>query len=160
MAVITNKAVIATPPVDLGTDVTGLAPGYPRSRRAQLQIDQQASATGSAMLRVARSLYDDRCDLLTAEDFHTTQPANQPLQLAAVEAVVRCRGRHALDLALSYRQASHWWEEDRVAATLKAMLVAADAPGSGLLEGAKTLPQLRGWYQQYGPKYLERFGEH
>jgi hypothetical protein len=140
-------------------EFAGLALGYLRSRRAQPQIDQQASATGSAMLRVAGSLYDDRCDLLTAEDFHTTQPANQPLQLAAVEAVVRCRGSHALDLALSYRQASHWWEEERVAATLKAMLVAAGAPGAGVLEQATTLPQLRGWYQQYGPKYLERFGD-
>ena len=139
-------------------EFAGLALGYLRSRQAQSQIDERASATGSPMLRVARSLYDERCDLLTADDFHTTKPANQPLQLAAVEAIVRCRGKHALDLALSYRQASHWWEEERVAAMLRSMLLAADPPGADTLKAATTLPQLRGWYQQYGSKYLERFG--
>ena len=107
------------------------------------------------MLRVARTLFDDRCDLLTAEDFRT-KDYNQPLQLAAVESVVRCRGKHGLDLALGYRQATHWWEPERVAAALKPMLLAADPPGASILKTATTLPELRGWYQQYGMEYVKR----
>jgi hypothetical protein len=155
--------------VDLGADriargspigepeVAGLALGYLRSRRAQPLIEERGVATGSAMLRVARALYDDRCDLLTADDFRT-KDSNQPLQIAAVEAVVRCRGKHALDLALGYRQATHWWEENHVARILRNMLLAADPPGASTLNKVKTLPELRSWYQQYGAAYAWRFG--
>jgi hypothetical protein len=153
--------------VDLGADriargspvseaeVAGLALGYLRSRRAQPPIEQRAAASGSAMLRVARALYDERCDLLTPGDFRT-KDSNQPLQLAAVESVVRCRGKHALDRALGYRQATHWWEEDHVAEVLKTMLLVGSPPGASVLKTAKTLPELRGWYQEYGTEYLER----
>ena len=106
------------------------------------------------MLRVARALYDERCDLLTAGDFRT-KDSSQALQLAAVESVVRCRGKHALDLALGYREATHWWEEGHVAGVLKTMLLASDPPGASVLRTAKTLAELRGWYQEYGAKYVE-----
>jgi hypothetical protein len=136
-------------------EFAGLALGYLRSRRAQPLIDERAAGSGSAMLRVARALFDDRCDLLTAEDFRT-KDYNQPLQLAAVESVVRCRGRHGLDLALGYSQATDWWEPERVAAALKAMLLAGNPPGASILKTATTLPELRGWYQHYGMEYVER----
>ncbi len=137
-------------------EFAAIALGYIRSRRAQPLIDARASASGAAMLRVARALYDERCDLLTADDFRT-KDSNQALQLAAVESVVRCRGKYALDLALGYREATHWWEEDHVAGVLKTMLLAGDPPpGASALKTAKTLPELRGWYQQYGAKYVER----
>jgi hypothetical protein len=137
------------------SEFAGLALGYLRSRRAQPLIEERASASGSAMLRVARALYGERCDLLTADDFRT-KDYNQPLQLAAVESVVRCRGSHALDLALSYRQATHWWEEEHVVAALKTMLLAGDPPGAGTLKVATTLAELRGWYQQYGAAYVRQ----
>jgi hypothetical protein len=136
-------------------EFAGLALGYMRSKRAQPLIDERATASGSAMLRVAHALFDDRCDLLTADDFQT-KDSNQPLQLAAVESVVRCRGKHGLDLALGYRQATHWWEPERVASALKAMLLAGDPPGASILKTATTLPELRGWYQQYGTQYGQR----
>jgi hypothetical protein len=140
-------------------EVAGLALGYLRSRRAQPMIEERASVTGSAMLRVARALYDERCDLLTADDFRT-KDSNQPLQLAAVEAVVRCRGKTGLDLALGYRQATHWWEEDHVAAVLKAMLLAGDPPGASSLKSAKTLPELRRWYGEFGGAYHDQVPLH
>lgn len=111
------------------------------------------------MLRVARSLIEGRCDLVVAEDFRT-RDHNQALQLAAVESVVRCRGRQGLDLALSYRQATAWWEPERVTENLKRMLLAGDPPGGASLKTAKTLAELRGWYQQYGAKYLSRLSGH
>jgi hypothetical protein len=43
-----------------------------------------------------------------------------------------------------------------VAAALKAMLLAGDPPGASILKAATTLPELRGWYQQYGMEYVER----
>jgi hypothetical protein len=137
------------------SEIAGLALGYLRSRQALPLVEERAAANGSAMLRVARSLIEDRCDLVIADDFRT-HDYNQVLQLAAVESVVRCRGRYGLDLALGYRQATHWWEPERVANDLKRMLLAADPPGEASLKTAKTLPELRGWYQQYGAEYLRR----
>jgi hypothetical protein len=136
-------------------EFAGLALGYLRSRRAQPRIDELAVETGSAMLRVARALFDDRCELLVAEDFRT-KDQNQPLQLAAVESVVRCRGKNGLDLALGYRQATHWWEPRQVAAALRTMLLAGDPPGVSTLKAATTLPKLRGWYLEYGTEYSKR----
>jgi hypothetical protein len=111
------------------------------------------------MARVARALVDDRCDLVVAEDFRT-RDHNQVLQLAAVESVVRCRGRHGLGFALGYDQASHWWEPEQVAGELTAMLLAGDPPGRAVLKAVKTLPELRGWYQQHGAEFLRRFDAH
>lgn len=135
-------------------EVAALALGYLRSRRAQPLIEERAAASGSAMFRVARALFDERCDLLIGDDF-AREDANQPLQLAAVESVVRCRGRHALDLAVGYEQATHWWEPEYVVGALKTMLLGADAPGADVLKKATTLPELRGWYRQYGAAYVE-----
>jgi hypothetical protein len=36
------------------------------------------------------------------------------------------------------------------------MLLASDAPGASILRTATTLPELLGWYQQYGAEYLKR----
>lgn len=137
------------------SEIAGLALGYLQSRHALPLIEEQATTKGSAMLRVARSLIDDRCDLVIADDFRT-RDHNQVLQLAAVESVVRCRGRHGLDLAISYRQATHWWEPEQVANDLKRMLLAGDPPGGASLKTAKSLAELRGWYQQYGAQYVNR----
>jgi hypothetical protein len=137
------------------SDVAALALGYLRSRLAQAPIEERAAASGSALLRVARALSDERCDLLVADDFRTNDH-NQALQLAAVEAVVRCRGRTGLDLALRYNPATHGWEGEYVAGRLRRMLLAQNAAGADLLRTVKTLPQLRAWYQRYGQAYLKR----
>jgi hypothetical protein len=137
------------------SEIAGLALGYLQSRDGLPLIEEQTATKSSAMLRVARSLIEGRCDLVVAEDFRT-RDHNQALQLAAVESVVRCRGRLGLDLALSYRQATAWWEPEWVTENLKRMLLAGDPPGGASLKTAKTLAELRGWYQQYGAKYLSR----
>lgn len=138
-------------------ELAGLALGYLRSARARPLIEELAAGSGSPMLRVARALYGGRCDLLIADDFRT-RDANQALQLAAVESVVRCSGRPGLELALGYRQATQWWEEDHVAAVLKAMLLAGHPPGASVLKAATSLPELRGWYQQFGDELAARDG--
>jgi len=68
---------------------------------------------------------------------------NQVLQLAAVEAVIRCRGRTGLGLAVCYQQATHWWEEDAVAKQLSAMLRAEQAPGNETLVDCQDLKTLQ-----------------
>jgi hypothetical protein len=145
----------AVAPGATDAEVAALALGYLRSPRA-LAILQAQPIEASARLRVARALGEARCELLEAEDFRTSAN-DQQLQLAAVEAVVRCGGRHALDLALAYETASHGWEPDHVAGRLREMLLAADPPGKGVLSSVQTLEQLRGWYATYGARYVDRF---
>jgi hypothetical protein len=107
-------------------------------------------------VRVARAMVGERCGLLEESDFRTEDNV-AVLQLAAVEAVVRCRGAHALRWALSYDQAQYWWEEEQVVASLRGMLIEAGAQGAHALRGAKSLSQLRGWFATYGEAYLSRF---
>jgi len=140
-------------------EVAALALGYMRSRRALPLIEERAAASSSSTWRVARALQDERCDLLIPDDFQAqAQGYDQAVQLAALEAVVRCRGRHGMDLALAERKSPHWQEGNAIVAELKRMLLAARAPGLDNLRSVKTLPQLRGWYDVYGQQYLRRFG--
>jgi hypothetical protein len=140
-------------------EVAALALGYMRSRPALPLVEERSAASSSSTWRVARALQDERCDLLTPDDFQAkARGYDQAVQLAALEAVVRCRGRHGMDFALAERKSSAWWEGDAIVSELKRMLLAARAPGSEALRTVKTLPQLRGWYHVYGQKYLRRFG--
>jgi hypothetical protein len=81
---------------------------------------------------------------------------NQALQLAAVEAVVREKGRVGLELVLGYQQASHWWEEERVAEKVRDMLLQNGAPRQGLLQSTKDLKVLRAWFDVHGAAYLSQ----
>lgn len=87
---------------------------------------------------------------------HFAGGRNQQLQLAAVEAVVRSKGRHGRQLALHYQQATHWWEEEYVAEKLSRMLLAEDAPGSQGLVDCKQLETLSQWFAEHGAEYLKR----
>jgi hypothetical protein len=74
-----------------------------------------------------------------------------------VEAVVREKGRVGLDLVLGYEQASHWWEEGHVVATVRDMLLQNGAPGGDRLRGIEDLEQLRAWFEANGSEYAQRF---
>lgn len=83
---------------------------------------------------------------------------NTELQVAAVEAVVRCKGRTALADALAYQQTGFWWEREYAARCLREMLLLQEgAPGKELLEKAMDLPRLQVWYKAHGAAYLDRF---
>lgn len=134
-------------------EVAALALGYRNSSEARRALDSVADAPRG--VRVARAMVGDRCSLLEESDFRTKDNV-ATLQLAAVEAVARCRGAHALRWALSYDQAQYWWEEEQVVSKLRGMLIDARAPGVEALRTAKSLSQLRGWFASHGEGYLAR----
>lgn len=134
-------------------DLAGLALGYLGCTEAKDVL--AARQPSSPMNEVALALLGEP-ERLRQEHFQTADK-NQALQLAAVEAVIRCRGRTGLGLAVCYQQATHWWEEDAVAKRLSALLRAEQAPGSETLGDGKDLETLKKWWEQYGPAYLTRF---
>ncbi len=135
-------------------EVAALALGYRNSAEARTALDGVADAPRG--VRVARAMTGERCSLLEESDFRTKDNA-ATLQLAAVEAVARCRGAHALRWALSYDQAQYGWEEEQVVNTLRSMLLNVGAHGADVLRAAKSLSQLRGWFATHGERYLARF---
>jgi hypothetical protein len=134
-------------------EVAALALGYRNSPAARSALDGVTNAPRG--VRVARAMVGQRCNLLDESDFQTVDNV-AVLQLAAVEAVARCRGAHALRWALSYDQAQYWWEEEHVVNKLRGMLIDAGAQGADALRTAKSLSQLRGWFATYGEGYLTR----
>jgi len=135
-------------------EVAALALGYRNSAEARTALDGVADAPRG--VRVARAMTGERCSLLEESDFRTKDNV-ATLQLAAVEAVARCRGAHALRWALSYDQAQYGWEEEQVVNTLRSMLLDVGAQGADALRAAKSLSQLRGWFATHGEGYLARF---
>ncbi len=131
--------------------VAALALGYMRHADAKALIE--AHEKESPMYAVALALLGDVAKL-KPEHFRG-QRNNKELQLAAVDAVIRCRGAAGLEFALNYQQATHWWEEERVAERLSAMLLNARAPGADLLQRAKSLKDLKAWYAQHGAAYFD-----
>lgn len=97
-------------------------------------------------------------DRLKPEHFRLNE-RNTELQLAAVEAVIRCRGRAGLKWAMQYEQARFGWEKEVVARRLSAMLRGENAPGSDKLADCRDLETLATWYAELGGKYLVRFEE-
>ncbi len=85
---------------------------------------------------------------LKANHFNGTEK-NKDLQQAAVEAVVRSRGRHGLEFAIDYKQVQYWWEKDRVTESLRTMLVEENAPGLEQLKSCRSLKDLRSWYDAH-----------
>ena len=86
---------------------------------------------------------------------HFQQPdRNLDLQLAAVEAVVRCRGAYGLSWTLDYKMAIYGNEPDIVASKIAEMLREQKAPGFETIGEAADLADLKGWYAQYGADYL------
>jgi hypothetical protein len=134
-------------------EVAALALGWMNDGDAKPAVERLEPA--SAMKDVALALLGEG-QRLRAEHFKSAE-GNQELQLAAVEGVVRSKGRFGLKLALDYQQATHWWEEEHVAEALSRMLVAEGAPGSRQLMDCKSLEVLRQWFARYGEEYLSRF---
>jgi len=133
-------------------EVAALALGIMGDKVSKDLIERIAPPT--AMTDVAVALLGEG-QRLKPEHFRTAEN-NQELQLAAVEAVVRSKGRFGLKIAIDYQQATHWWEEESVAERLSRMLVAENAPGSRQLVGCKSLAELRRWFDRYGAEYLAR----
>ena len=134
-------------------EVAALALGYLNYRDAVPIIEQKRP--DSAMYDVALALLGD-VDRLRPEHFPVKE-RNKELQLAAIDAVVRCKGRRGLQFALEYRQSTHWWEEEYLVNQLAGMLISEQAPGQELLENCSKLKELAAWYDKWGKQYLERF---
>jgi hypothetical protein len=137
-------------------EVAALSLAYLAYRPAQALV---AALAPTPMRDVALALFGD-ASRLRPEHFGMgrapRETGNQQLQLAAVEAVARCHGRVGLAWALAYQQVSHWWEKERVAAKLAAMLREQDAPESAALVGCTSLKLLAEWFERHGDAYLSR----
>jgi hypothetical protein len=134
-------------------EVAAVALAYMQHAPAKPVIE--AIQPRTLMLEVALALLGDS-SLLKAEHF-ASEDRNQDLQLAAVEAVVRAKGKFGLQQAISYRQATHWWEEQHVANRLSQMLITEKATGSEDLKNCKELKTLQTWFKAHGTEYLKRF---
>lgn len=130
-------------------EVAALALGRMNHLAAKPAIAALKPAT--PMTEVALALLGDG-DRLQPEHF-ATPDNNQALQFGAVEAVIRSRGRFGLPMALGYRQATHWWEEERVAVWLAKTINATGAPASDELVDCKSLKTLREWYDKHGADF-------
>lgn len=134
-------------------EVAALALAHMQHAEAKPVIEQIRPQT--ALVEVSLALLGHG-DKLKPEHFDTKEN-NQELQLAAVEAVVRSKGRYGLKFALGYRQATHWWENEAVAVRLSQMLRAESAPDSQQLANCKSLDVLQEWFTKHGADYLQRF---
>lgn len=141
--------VVARPEAEyaaLGLGYLGHAPA--RAVLASRAEDSPAYAVALAMLgepeRLVRAHFDG-------------SSSDTELQVAAVEAVVRGKGRVALAETLDYQQARFWWEPELVVERLKDMLLREDAAGRDALEKAKSLEDLKAWHKTHGASYAERF---
>jgi hypothetical protein len=132
-------------------DLAALALGYLGATEAKDLLAGWQPLT--PMAEVALALLGEP-ERLRKEHFQTPD-ANQTLQLAAVAAVIRNRGRAGLGYAVHYRQATHWWEEETVARRLSTMLRAEKAPGAEALDDYRDLTQLQQWWDRYGKKFLD-----
>lgn len=143
-------------------EVAALALGYLESKEAsdlirdRLNSQQSASEEASPLFEVALALLGD-LDQLKPRHFDLGE-RNKELQLAAVDAVVRAKGRR-FELVLGYKQATHWWEEDRVVDRVRTMLLNENAPGEALLKDCSKLKQLAAWHEKHGAEYQRRFDE-
>ena len=123
--------------------------------RDRLNSPTSTDGKPSPLYEVALALLGD-LDQLTPRHFNLGE-RNKELQLAAVDAVVRAKGRR-LELVLGYKQATHWWEEDRVVDRVRTMLLAEKAPGEALLKNCRNLKQLAAWHEEHGEEFQKRFG--
>lgn len=137
-------------------EVAGLALGYLQHEVARPHL-QALALDGSPMYDVALALMGE-VGRLTPSHFGAEcsrdATRNQALQLAAVEAVVRCEGCTGLEMVAKYQRASNWWEEERVMTQVSIMLVRNAAPGADTLLGATKVAALESWLAEYGPDYL------
>lgn len=140
-------------------EVAALALGYLEMTQAADRIRDQLNSpvskddAASPMYEVALALLGE-LDQLKRRHFNLGE-RNKELQLAAVDAIVRAKGRR-LDLVLNYRQATHWWEEDRVVERIRTMLIAENAPGETLLNSCLNLKQFADWHEKHGAEYQNR----
>lgn len=140
----------------------GVAPGCSDTEVAALALAKmeqiaaepliEAIRPTTPMLEVSLALFG-HVERLKPEHF-ASKSRNQQLQLAAVDAVIRSRGI-GLQLAINYRQATHWWEEERVAKKICLMLQTQKAPGSEKLTDCKDLKTLQEWFAEHGSEYLQ-----
>src|SRR5262249_2662854 len=128
------------------SDLAALALGWLRSEKARPSLTKPES---DPFQRLALALLGD-AGRLREEDF---QSKDDLLRDGAVEVVVRAKGRVGLAWAVS----GSGGESSRIAARLRATLLAENAPGREELEKATSLPDLRTWFESYSSEYLARF---
>jgi hypothetical protein len=151
---------------DSKDSASNVAGGRPESEVAALALGLLGHAEAAPLLRpkadespmaaVALALLGEP-ERLKPEHFAWKTESNKDLQLAAVEAVVRCKGRVGLPWAIAYEQSEYWWEPETVARMLGAMLAAEKAPGAEALARTKSLDALDEWFKAHGAEYLKRF---
>ena len=134
-------------------EVAALALAYMEHAATKPVID--AIQPRTPLLEVALALLGEG-SLLKPEHFAAPH-RNQELQLAAVEAVIRSKGKFGLQDSFGYKQATHWWEVERVSQRLSQMLQTEKAPSSDELAGCKDLKTLQQWFRAHGAEYLKRF---
>lgn len=135
-----------------------LAPRHPEAALAALALGYLRHEPARAVMR-ERAAQDPLYSVALAlmgeterlkEEHFATKDSNQPLQLTAVEVVVRAKGATGLSLVLKYDQATHWWEEEHVMEKITSMLIENKAPGAEQLRGKSDLEALDRWYQRHG----------
>jgi hypothetical protein len=127
-------------------EAAALALGWMEYRPAAEVIGGMAP---TPMLEVAMALLGEQ-ERLKASHF-ASPDHNTELQLAAVEAVVRCHGQKGLEAALAYSQARFWWEEEYVTRRLATALLKGDPPGQADLRNAVRMADLKAWYHANRP---------
>jgi hypothetical protein len=133
------------------TEVAALSLGYLGYGSSSEDI---RSLPDSPMKNVALALLGET-DRIKPEYF-MLEERNKELQLAAVEAVVRSKGKVGLEWAINYKMSTHWWESEYVLQKLQEMLIANNAPETEMIKNAASLKDLNKWYSIYGESYIKQ----
>ncbi len=156
----------------LNRDWAGLALGYANYAPSKPLLVSRTAA-GSQMCEVALALLGEPQRLMQrhfglpdeGDHDYECREGQQALQLAAVEAVVRCKGVVGLDLVTGYRQVSHWWEPYRVTVAIGKMLVANGERSAATLANLNQrdldgqedkFAPLKKWYKAHGGAYARK----
>jgi hypothetical protein len=132
-------------------ELAALALGF--AQQAEV-LEHLKGKPSTPVVQIARALLGET-ELLKKEHFRGT--GSHDVQLLAVVAVVRCKGKHGLAEALSYQMVEYGWEEETVTGMLRTMLIEEQAPGLAELQKAGSLEDLRGWYKRFGAEYVSRY---
>ncbi|MCH6255900.1 hypothetical protein MLD52_05030 [Puniceicoccaceae bacterium K14] len=132
------------------SEVAALALGYLKSTDATNAIKKLAK---TPIREIALALLGD-IGRLNAKHFDFDE-SGEELQLAAVECVVRNKGRSGLQWILGSDAPNFWWEKDIVLRKIRNMLLENNALEKEIIREAESLEELENWYNQHGDQYLK-----
>lgn len=133
-------------------EVASLALAYLQHHPAKELLERANPQTDTHLVAMAL-LGDSR--QLKPEHFQT-ENGNYELSLAAIEAVVRVKGRHQLESAIMF-DTSTPNQEQGAPNGLAEMLRTENAPGIRTLRQNPDPIDLYVWYHRFGDEYLKRF---